>query len=164
MIVVVRMNNCEIFLGELVSDDVDTLTIDEVIKVFQRPTPLKDGTYYTSQIPILMNPFGINTKISLKKRDIMFYDIADDYYHLYHANSYPQLKASEDHKQKMVLKLYSGEDESSLQWDNEDRGEPIVPEEDQHKTVDQLLKELDSGVDSEDETVYNVVPNPKMLH
>lgn len=158
MIVVIRMNNCEIFLGELVSDDIDSITIDKGIKVFQTPTPMDNGsgTYYTAHIPILLNPFGINTKVSLKKKDIMFYDIADDYYHLYHDNCFGQLWESEINKQNHVMKMYNGEDESNLQYDNEDKGEPIVGEDDQNLSTDELLAKIDSAIDKSEESVYNV--------
>lgn len=113
MIYVIKLNTSEVVLGELLYDDTESLSIRDALKLNTVVRDNTDGSYYVANQPVLFFPYGSSDAVDIKKRDILYYDLASDYYSMFHQACYTGLAQQELNKQEMVKKIYAGEDESA---------------------------------------------------
>lgn len=135
---VIKLKNSETLICSIDKDETGFLQISEILKINQLIIDNKDGTYHTAFQPMLYFPFGMMSSMFIDKKDILFYDLADNYYQLYHSTCYPAMMSHENAKQEFVFKQYENKDsQSEVVSDNftTDREDDIITSYDSKPTL-----------------------------
>ena len=156
-IIVIKLVNGTTLMAEMIADEVDYVSVRDVIGIKENLSLSPAGYYNVINIPYLYFCNGQSGLMNLEKRQILSYDLADDYSVFYYESTAKMLLESELKKRDLILKMYDGTQESEMEWDS------LSPEEkeSQHlNDVDDLLEtdDLDNEhcyIESEGKPTYH---------